>query len=377
VGTSPVGIAVTPDGTKAYVTNANSSSVSVIATATNTVVGSPIPVGNLPQGITVTPDGTKVYVANRNDNTVSVIATATNTVVGSPIPIPVLPSGFAPQPFGVAVTPDGTKVYVVNTGPGFVAGTVSVIATATNTVVGSPIPVGTAPNGEAVTPDGSKVYVANYSDSNVSVIDTATNTVVGSPIPVAGFSVGVAVTPDGTKVYVVNRNSNNVSVIATATNTVVGSPIPVGNFPLFVVISPSTAALQVSPATDIAASGVQGQLPSPSSFNYQLSSTNGSVHYLISGIPSWLNASFTTGTIPPTVTDTFSVNACGFGPGTYSAIITFANTGGGQGNTTRNTTLAVNPGTNDDCKDGGWQKFTCAPGPFKNQGQCVSYFARK
>ena len=31
----------------------------------------------------------------------------------------------------------------------------------------------------------------------------------------------------------------------------------------------------------------------------------------------------------------------------------------------------------DDCKDGGWQKFTLPPGPFKNQGQCVSYFAQQ
>lgn len=30
----------------------------------------------------------------------------------------------------------------------------------------------------------------------------------------------------------------------------------------------------------------------------------------------------------------------------------------------------------DSCKQGGWQAFTSAPGPFKNQGQCVSHFAR-
>ena len=33
------------------------------------------------------------------------------------------------------------------------------------------------------------------------------------------------------------------------------------------------------------------------------------------------------------------------------------------------------PDSKDDCKNGGWQNFTSAPGPFKNQGQCVSYFA--
>ncbi len=29
----------------------------------------------------------------------------------------------------------------------------------------------------------------------------------------------------------------------------------------------------------------------------------------------------------------------------------------------------------DQCKDGGWRAFTSAPGPFKNQGDCVSYVA--
>lgn len=32
--------------------------------------------------------------------------------------------------------------------------------------------------------------------------------------------------------------------------------------------------------------------------------------------------------------------------------------------------------TADSCKGGGWQNFTAAPGPFRNQGQCVSHFVR-
>ncbi len=31
----------------------------------------------------------------------------------------------------------------------------------------------------------------------------------------------------------------------------------------------------------------------------------------------------------------------------------------------------------DDCKKGGWMDFTFPPGPFKNQGQCVSHFAKQ
>jgi YVTN family beta-propeller protein len=80
-------------------------------------------------------------------------------------------------------------------------------------------------------------YVTNEGDNTVSVIDTATNTVIGSPIPVGfgpvGFGpVGVAASPDSSKVYITNFNDNTVSVIATATNTVIGSPIPVGRFPV-------------------------------------------------------------------------------------------------------------------------------------------------
>ena len=85
------------------------NTVLVIATASNTVVGSPIPVGNSPSGVAITPDGQHVVVANSGSSTVSVIATASNTVVGTPIPV-----GNSPQ--GVAITPDGKHVYVTNAG---------------------------------------------------------------------------------------------------------------------------------------------------------------------------------------------------------------------------------------------------------------------
>ena len=52
----------------------------MIDTATNTVVAT-VAVGNGPEGVAVTPDGTKVYVANASSANVSVIKTATNTVV--------------------------------------------------------------------------------------------------------------------------------------------------------------------------------------------------------------------------------------------------------------------------------------------------------
>ena len=98
----------------------------------NTVVAT-IPVGKSPTGIiAVTPDGTKVYVTNQGDNSVSVIDTTTNTVIA-------IVTGVI-EPAGVAVTPDGTRAYVADYGVAKVA----VIGTATNSIIAT-IPVGNGP----------------------------------------------------------------------------------------------------------------------------------------------------------------------------------------------------------------------------------------
>jgi YVTN family beta-propeller protein len=215
----------------------------VIATANNSVVAS-IPVGNgglvIGTAIAVTPDGTHAYVSNEFDNTVSVIATASNTVVAT------IPVGNGPS--GVAITPDGTHAYVTNefdqSAMGFAI--VSVIDTASNTVVAT-IPVGDNPVQVAITPDPTNspehddrrhqplAYVTNGSDSTVSVIDTAGNTVVAT-ISVGIGPTGVAITPDGTHAYVTNSVNNTVSVIDTDNNKLVAT-IPVGNTPLGVAIT--------------------------------------------------------------------------------------------------------------------------------------------
>ena len=75
----------------AYVTDNGSNSVSVIDTATNTVMAT-VPVGNNPVGVAITPDGRYAYVANANSGTVSVIDMATNTV-GATVAVGMVPKG--------------------------------------------------------------------------------------------------------------------------------------------------------------------------------------------------------------------------------------------------------------------------------------------
>jgi YVTN family beta-propeller protein len=119
VGTMPEGVAITPNGQFAYVANTGSvppgepgDTVSVINTATNLVI-STITVGNHPFGIAITPDGKLAYVANDASNNVSVINTATNQLVGSPIQV-----GSSPFVFGSFI---GPNIIVARGGPLLVA----------------------------------------------------------------------------------------------------------------------------------------------------------------------------------------------------------------------------------------------------------------
>ncbi len=98
VGIVPFGVAVSPDGSKVYVTNDGSNTVSVIDTTANTVIAT-IPVGVGPAGLAVTQDGSKVYVANFNSNSVSAIDMSTNAVIAT------IPVGMAPVAFGIFIQP--------------------------------------------------------------------------------------------------------------------------------------------------------------------------------------------------------------------------------------------------------------------------------
>jgi YVTN family beta-propeller protein len=209
-------------GPLAYVTNQNSDSVTVIDTSTNTTVGTAItlPTGSRPAGLAVTPDGKFVYVANQGSPTlkgsVSVIATSTNTVATT---ISLCDCSTGPSAIGVAITPDGLHAYVTDKG----LQAVHVIDTSTNTRTKS-ITATTivSPFSIAITPDGANVYATEFSFStattNVNMISTATNTVVAT-ISVGNNPAGVAVSPDGSSVYVTNNASDTVSVFAAGSLT--------------------------------------------------------------------------------------------------------------------------------------------------------------
>jgi YVTN family beta-propeller protein len=196
---------------------------------------------------------------------------------------------------------------------------VSVISTFTNTVVAT-IPVGSLPEGVAVTPDGTRAYVANLGTNSVSVIDTTTNAVTATIL--FDFSASeVAITPDGTRAYVTHPFSigrgDGISVIDTATNTVTAT-IP--------VVAPSAIA--------ITSDGARAYVGTHAGTVVGINTATNSVVSTVDGLPC--------------------------GPNSIAL-----------------TPAPLVPTTKDDCRNGGYRRFGPPAGPFRNQGQCISYVQRQ
>lgn len=162
----PNGIAVLPDGSRAYVTDhqCQNSFIFIVDLTTFTVTGN-IPYGCFPAGIAATPDGSQVWVSSRGDNRVDVFDTATNA--------PVAAFGVS-LATGIAFNPTGTRAYLAaGSSPGFI-----VVVDMSSYQRITSIQVGNLPHAVAVTPTGRHLFVTNALSNSISWISTDTNTVI-------------------------------------------------------------------------------------------------------------------------------------------------------------------------------------------------------
>jgi uncharacterized repeat protein (TIGR02543 family) len=360
IGPMPYGVAVNRAGTRAYVANFGSGTVSVIDTATNTVIGDPLTVcdlpGCMPTGVAVNDAGTRVYVAN-GDGTIAVIDGTSNSVLtrrltqtgalagivvvgsklfvadfgtGSVLAVDVntgaftstRPNGnvFAPV-FGIAASPSGSRVYVpygkLNGNQEFNL-EVAVIDPNGPTIIDSVSlgerdaqtgeslwNSGNSPAGIAVSPLGDRVYVAVSAENTLEVIDTASRMVTRVPVGASPF--GVAIDRSGAKLFVVNSGSGWMSMIDTATNTVTGPSVAVGSSPVvfgaFVGTPPFTLTTGVSPSGAGTIAPATGQYEAGSTVSVTATANTG---YEFTG---WSGACSGTGSCNVTMTSDKAVTA--------------------------------------------------------------------
>jgi YVTN family beta-propeller protein len=301
VGAIPIAgvgsVALSPSGSRLYLTSQDTDQLFVVDTATNEVV-TPVPTGDLPRPVVVNAAGTRAYVGNTgNPESVTVVDLATNAVVTT------IPSGgFLDRPENLGITPDGSRLYAANFGQGAGGTTVSVIDTASNTITKN-ISVGKSPITTVADPSGEHVYVGARDDSRLDIIDVASAT-AETPVPLPFAPVGIAIAPQGDRLVL--SGEDKVGVFDLATKTFAASPIDLTG-----AAGSAIPPLQSPVARIAAVAAVAGQ---PSAFDGSGSSaTQGAISAY-----DWLfgDGAAASG---PAVTHTYAV------PGTYDVSLTVTN----------------------------------------------------
>jgi YVTN family beta-propeller protein len=195
------GVAITPDGAQALILGALTNELSVLTISPAGVLqdtGQRVALGGLvggPRSIVITPNGRVALITNTGGVVHVVRFDGTSWVYAATV------ANMGSGASGVAITPDGTTAYVSATGTNQISVlTIAGDDTVTDTAVRITIPGGTPATffgspGLAVTPDGTRLLIASYPAAVISMVDTATNTVLPQTIALGGRPRGIGMPP--------------------------------------------------------------------------------------------------------------------------------------------------------------------------------------
>jgi DNA-binding beta-propeller fold protein YncE len=183
----PNTVAFTPDGKTCYVANwgtteAAGSTVTPIEVTDGGAGGRVLPsikVGDNPNWIAITNDGSTAYVANKGSDSITPITVADNTA-GTAIPVP-------GPPIEMEIAPNGNLAYVAIAGSEpEIDEVVPMDLSTTPATVGPAIKLApkSQPHWIAFTPDGQTAYVVGNGNSTLTPITVASGT-PGTPIQVS------------------------------------------------------------------------------------------------------------------------------------------------------------------------------------------------
>ena len=190
-------LALSPDGTLAYVASNTASLVFVVRLADMEVVDH-LRTGNYPYDLLVDDAGQRLFVSNLASDTVSVIDLATGALLAD------VPTPRGPE--GMALAEGSERLYVACADADAVAVLDSRSLQEVATIDLSHHPEGLlagSPNDVALSLDESTLYVVQADLNQIDLVATADGALLGS-LPSGWYPVGVAALPDGERLAVLN-----------------------------------------------------------------------------------------------------------------------------------------------------------------------------
>jgi YVTN family beta-propeller protein len=230
----PTGLALSPDGSKLYVTSDGPDGRVFVVNTKTGKASKGFRTGHTPTSPVVSPDGKKLYICNKFNDSISVLDSRSGKTLAK-IAVP-------REPIAAAITADGKTLFVANHLPAgatdgdYAAAEISVIDTKTNKVVNSiKLPNGSASLHDiAISPDGKHAYVTHilaryqlpttqlergWMNTNaLTIIDVPgkkfVNTVLLDDVDLGAANPwGVACTADGKYICVTTAGTHELSVI--------------------------------------------------------------------------------------------------------------------------------------------------------------------
>lgn len=228
-----MGVALTPDGKRLYVSTVDTQGITVINTATNAISSVLALGGRWADLLTVSPDGKTLYALTSDERsgdpiaTVTKIAVSTGKVTGA-VTLPGAAvwydeSGDITTFYGLVVTPDSKKIYVIadldSDDEQVPSGLFSLTSTGKTAHL---VRTGSYFTEAAVSPDGKRLYVNDVDGEKVLILDTATDLAVGEFDNPGGWLGSLVLTGDGSVLVMVDTDLDTVVVYDTRTT----NPVP-------------------------------------------------------------------------------------------------------------------------------------------------------
>ncbi len=230
VGNGPSNLAFSPDGTQLFVENDTDGTVSVVNLTDGTIAGTVTLTSvttPMTANLAVSPDGTFAYVVSLPATVVPGTTQASLTRIALPVAagasaapiVATLATPVTAAGLGVAFTPDATLAYIATEGLTYI------VTTSTNTISSTTI----AANGGSVAIDQTQTFayvvdVANKGaggNTVVNKIPLATNTPASlSPAPPCNLASTIAVAPNSTSGYFTCPGADSVQLIDTTANSI-------------------------------------------------------------------------------------------------------------------------------------------------------------